>query len=380
MYNRPTQGMRSRGNYRPARRNNDRRPLVYFGLVVAAIIVLIIIVVRPKHHDFNGLTGQVIAVTSGNTIQLDNGLHVQLLGISPGQASQQFLNDSVKGRTVMLTADSKDPDPTYRDVTVDVVKAYVRIIKPTVRYASLNGYLLRQVDGVSFSSAFCIDSAQTYRQAVKDHAAAVKARKEAAARAAQQRVLLSEVELGRRMSQASFLIGVADDMGNQAIGTGFFINDSGLALTSWHVLRDATQFIAYLSDSDGNISQNNYRNLGHIRYHDEDLDYAVFQVQLNPGETVPYLSLADQRPQRGEAVALVGNPQGLTMTYSPGGHVSALRNGFIQLDISATHGDSGGPVCNYYGEVIGILSRGISEGNLVFATDIMSAGISSNLY
>lgn len=354
-------------NNRRSQGNNKR---VIIGIACAAIvaIVLIIFLNMPKSHLITGTTGNVRSVVNGNTIELNNGLKVILLGVGKTAASQDFLGQLI-GKTVQLTADSKDPNQTYKDPMNETVRAYVRVIAPAVNFNCVNGYILRRVSGAQLDRTFCADSLTAYsynesQDKNKDPHEASTTRGE----------LLDDIALSKLMTPATFFIAVADNQGKGIIGTGFFINKYGLALTSYHVLAGASDFVAFLSDEEGNVTTDRNRKFGRILYSDKNLDFAIFTVALDNGETVPFLPLAKSRPQRGEHVGTVGNPEGLVMTFSGNGQVSALREGYIQLMINATHGNSGGAICNYFGEVVGILSK-MSDGgggtNSKFATDII---------
>lgn len=342
---------------------------------VALIIVAVAIVVYlmlPQKHPITGAEDTVRRVINGNTIELSSGLKVQLLGVSPTQGSMTFLGE-LKDKRVRLLADSKDPNPYYKNPSKDIVKAYVTVVSPKVNYTAVNRYILSNVKDAEFLRDYCSDSLVAFNEIVAPNHDDGNGDDVNVDR---NRKLLSEIELGKRMTPASFLIQVADNEGSGAIGTGFFINEFGLALTNYHVLEGASSFRALLSDEDGNITTDRNRKFGRILYADEDHDFVIFTVTLDNGEKVPYLPLTKQRPERGEKVGLVGNPKGLTATFSANGHVSAIREeaGLIQVDVSATHGDSGGPVCNFYGEVIGVLRGGIdnSGADLNFAVDIMT--------
>ena len=82
----------------------------------------------------------------------------------------------------------------------------------------------------------------------------------------------------------------------------------------------------------------------------------------------------------GDEVFTIGNPKGLTQTLSTG-IVSSYRDGnnFIQTTAEITHGSSGAPLFNKYGEVIGITTSGIGEANLNFALNINSIGLENSL-
>jgi S1-C subfamily serine protease len=75
-------------------------------------------------------------------------------------------------------------------------------------------------------------------------------------------------------------------------------------------------------------------------------------------------------PTVGDSVLAYGSPLGLEGTATVG-IISAIRRGFIQTDAQINHGNSGGPLVNAFGEVLGLTTLGYGEGSGVgFAVDI----------
>lgn len=353
------------------RDNNNKKVIIGIACAAIAAIAIIIYFTLPKAHSITGTTGDVRSVVDGNTIELTNGLKVKLLGVGNTDASKDFLNQLV-GKTVQLTADSKDRIQSYKNPMEETVRAYVRVTAPSVSFSAVNGYILRNVSGAQFENAFCSDSLSAFSSTKK-----AEEQGGAVSETSSHGVLLSEVELSKKMTPASFLIMVSHADGTKSYGTGFFIYKNGLSLTAAHILDsdDISNVTIFLSDEEGNVTIDKNRNFGRIIAGSSrnDYDFAIFTVQLDNGENVPYLPLAKKCPERGEKVATVGNPEGLTATFTPDGSVAAIREGKIQLNLRGTHGSSGGPICNYYGEVVGIMSEmsnGEGGDNAKFATDI----------
>jgi len=131
-------------------------------------------------------------------------------------------------------------------------------------------------------------------------------------------------------------------------GSGFIINSGGYIVTNAHVLYNARYAKALTYN-------NELRNAELIGY-DSDLDVALLKI---PG-SYNYLRFADSNNIKvGEKVIAVGNPYGLSFSVSEG-IVSAVHRefnnlvGYIQTDVSLNPGNSGGPLINKEGEVIGI--------------------------
>ena len=134
-------------------------------------------------------------------------------------------------------------------------------------------------------------------------------------------------------------------------GTGFFVTSTGLIATNRHVVEGQPLLTARTAD--------NRRLPVHVVYLDHDKDLALVKVD---GSGFPHLVLAGiAAVQRGESVLAIGNPaEGLRDTVTRGvvsavGHDRANGNGtWIQTDAAINAGNSGGPLLDTHGEVIGI--------------------------
>ncbi len=139
-------------------------------------------------------------------------------------------------------------------------------------------------------------------------------------------------------------------------GSGVIISPDGYILTNEHVIKNATE-IKVVVNIDGNKKE--YR--GKVVGKDPKTDIAVIKINA---KNLPHAKLGDSDKVRiGEWVIAIGSPFGLEQTVTVG-VVSALRQRvrvegreyreFIQTDAAINRGNSGGPLCNIYGEVIGI--------------------------
>ncbi len=139
-----------------------------------------------------------------------------------------------------------------------------------------------------------------------------------------------------------------------AYGTGFFVTSDGYMLTNHHVVDGADKITVTLNDR----TELDAVLVGS----DERSDVAVLKVK---GERFPALIIGDSNLLKvGEPVLAIGSPFGFDYSASAG-IVSAKSRSFsretsvpfIQTDVALNPGNSGGPLFNKRGEVIGINSR-----------------------
>lgn len=139
-------------------------------------------------------------------------------------------------------------------------------------------------------------------------------------------------------------------------GSGFIISSDGYILTNEHVIANASE-IKVIVNVDGKEKEYNGKVIGR----DPKTDIAVVKINA---KNLPYVKLGDSDKIRvGEFVIAIGSPFGLEQTVTSG-IVSAIRQRvriegkeykeFIQTDAAINRGNSGGPLCNLQGEVIGI--------------------------
>jgi serine protease Do len=141
-------------------------------------------------------------------------------------------------------------------------------------------------------------------------------------------------------------------------GSGFIIDPSGEIATNWHVVDSAYEI--YVTFADGTRARAELLNAAPL------VDLAVIKVNVGHKLTAAHWANSD-KVQIGDPVLAIGNPLGVGMSVSAG-IVSALNRNimdtpyddFIQTDAAINHGNSGGPLFNAQGEVIGVNSAIIS--------------------
>lgn len=147
-------------------------------------------------------------------------------------------------------------------------------------------------------------------------------------------------------------------------GTGFFINDRGDVITNWHVIQGANR--AEIRTADGKVYP-----IKVVLAVDEEVDLIRVRVEIPPNVVRP-MSVSSYIPEVGERIIVVGSPLGLERTVSDG-IVSQVRDiptfgKMLQITAPISKGSSGSPVLNMKGEVIGVATFQIIEGqNINFA-------------
>ena len=146
-----------------------------------------------------------------------------------------------------------------------------------------------------------------------------------------------------------------------ALGTGFVISSDGKIVTNYHVIEGAYSADITINDKKYTISS--------ILAYDANIDLAVLKINAT-GLTAA--TVCKNPVSVGATVYAIGSSRGMTNTYSQGiiTYADRVVDGVshVQHDASITHGNSGGPLVNVYGEVIGINTWGISDSqNLNFA-------------
>jgi S1-C subfamily serine protease len=172
----------------------------------------------------------------------------------------------------------------------------------------------------------------------------------------------------------------------EALGSGFVIDKQGHIVTNYHVIAGAASIEILFS--------NDVTTKAIVVGTDKSTDLAVLKVNISPSALTP-LSFGDSSTAEvGNPVVAIGNPFGLDRTATSG-IVSAIYNlgdgsassplispapefpiPAIQTDAAINHGNSGGPLLNGLGQVVGVNSQietgGTSEGNVGIGFAIQS--------
>lgn len=161
-----------------------------------------------------------------------------------------------------------------------------------------------------------------------------------------------------KVGQVSYQREVAD-----SLGSGALISKEGRILTAAHVIDKATAIEVEFADGT--------KTSGHVVWVEPLIDLAMIQAGKVPNKLKP-LSLAKPNSyQVGEQVVIIGAPFGISHSLSVG-YLSGIRDGkeipetsfiprLLQTDASINVGNSGGPMFNLDGDIIGIVSHIMSK-------------------
>jgi len=162
------------------------------------------------------------------------------------------------------------------------------------------------------------------------------------------------------------------------LGSGVIIDKEGLILTAAHVVESANEISVKL--------QNGTTFPADVISSSTAADVALLKLRIVPPSLKPATVGSSSDSKIGEQILIIGAPRGLEHSLSVG-HISRKMDknmisngemaGFIQTDASINQGNSGGPMFNLKGEVIGIVSFILSNSggfeDLGFAVDIDTA-------
>jgi serine protease Do len=136
-------------------------------------------------------------------------------------------------------------------------------------------------------------------------------------------------------------------------GSGVIVDDAGYIVTNYHVISGATQASVELADG---------RTINNVKVVGEDSHNDLAVLKIDAGK-LPTAAWGDSdKLEVGDQVLAVGNPYGLERTVTAGIVSAKDRKGatqfgpqeFLQTDVAVNPGNSGGPLVNLKGEVVGI--------------------------
>ena len=167
-------------------------------------------------------------------------------------------------------------------------------------------------------------------------------------------------ELVRRVKPAVVSVITYNASGEVALtGSGFFVHP-GRVLTNLHVVEGAARVEVRTFEGKGKTYL-----VGGLAAADEEGDLALLSVEM-PSGRADVAPLASAVPEEGERIFVIGNPLRLEGSVSDG-IVSAVREvpslgRIVQITAPISHGNSGSPVFNMRGEVVGVVTIRVMNG------------------
>lgn len=167
-------------------------------------------------------------------------------------------------------------------------------------------------------------------------------------------------DLVRRVKPSVVAIATYDSQGEALMtGSGFFLRP-GQVVTNLHVIRGAQRTEIKTLDGKGRVFA-----VAGVLAVDEEGDLALLSVEM-PADRPRWSELARVLPDEGEQIVVIGNPLKLEGSVTDG-IVSAVREvpnvgKIIQITAPISHGNSGSPVFNMKGEVVGVVTVKVTNG------------------
>lgn len=147
-------------------------------------------------------------------------------------------------------------------------------------------------------------------------------------------------------------------------GTGFFIDENGTLVTCFHVVDDA--FYSTSPSIEVKLSSGASYSMEYVIKFDPAYDLAILKIDTK-SEKTPYLDVAESDAATGAKVYACGASLGLVTGNFTNGQISSASHkyGLAEAYISnaaISGGNSGGPLVNAYGEVVGVAAAGYTYG------------------
>ena len=171
------------------------------------------------------------------------------------------------------------------------------------------------------------------------------------------KVAMSTTDLATYVQERTVTVNVETITGYSSAGSGFFIDDQGTIVTNYHVIDAAISMSVEVSDGGSYPVQK-------IVDFSEIYDLAILKIDITGN---PYLELNTDGAKTGEQVYAVGSALGiLTGSFTVGTVSSSSRTvgmiDCIQTDAAISSGNSGGPLVDNYGDVVGINTYSYVDG------------------
>jgi serine protease Do len=150
----------------------------------------------------------------------------------------------------------------------------------------------------------------------------------------------------------------------RGLGSGFFINKEGYLITNFHVIAGEKKIAVTQFLQEGQILRRVVHKEVEIVATAPFHDLAVLRLKEHDTEITPVVFAPGENLGIGETVFAIGNPLGLERTVTEGVLSQTHRNFggilYLQVDAPVNPGNSGGPLFNARGQVIGIINMGVA--------------------
>ena len=185
---------------------------------------------------------------------------------------------------------------------------------------------------------------------------------------------LTPKDIVQRSSPAIVRVEAQGPEGEQ-FGTGFIVDKSGIVATNFHVIKGTSEVKVKLNDG-------THYTVMHVLNIDVGRDLVL--VKFQPNRPLPTLLLGDSnKVATGEKIVAIGNPLGVFENTVSEGLISSIREICSQKDVDSknpqcplelhllqisapiSQGSSGGPLFNQVGEVVGVTTAIIAQGQLI---------------
>ena len=185
------------------------------------------------------------------------------------------------------------------------------------------------------------------------------------------KVAMDTADLAEYVQERTVTINVKTIIGGSGTGSGFFVDGEGTIVTNFHVI-DLAEEITVEVSSGATYPVEKVVDFNNV------YDVAILKIDT---KNQPYLEFCDEPVRTGEQVFAVGSALGTLTGSFTAGIVSSTKRTYglidcIQMDAAISPGNSGGPLVNIYGEVVGINTASYTSGeNLNLAIKPSTLGV-----
>lgn len=331
-------------------------------------LILLLISLMVSFSCKRSYTGSYFTVSSVNqdgSLVLKNGDLIRLIGITPGEKVRTYLTQELTGEEIKLVFDGKlrsgrkkkGGDYWAYVLTKEGTCVNSELLKRG--YSSLNTTYLS--DSLASYRAYAGNPVDVSRPPINEPDNKTPGKQ------------FTPAEIYKMYENSILVVYAGTGTSMEKLGTGFFVSDR-IAITNHHVIEGGSSI--YVKMKNGETLRVNK-----VLSYSKEFDYAILDVEVN-SRVVP-IPISTSPPEIGEDVVIIGNPKGLEFTLTKG-VISALRdqsntqNAIIQFDAAISSGNSGSPLINLYGQVIGVATFVIEDCqncNFAYAAKLFNSGL-----